>query len=42
MKDFWEERYKNQAFVYGESPNVFFAETLTTLTPGKIILPCDG
>jgi SAM-dependent methyltransferase len=42
MKDFWEERYKNQAFVYGESPNVFFAEILITLTPGKIILPCDG
>ena len=42
MKDFWEERYSSPLFVYGESPNEFLAETLNTLTPGKIILPCDG
>lgn len=42
MKDFWEERYSSSIFVYGESPNEFFAETLNKLTPGKIILPCDG
>ena len=39
---FWNERYSQQDFVYGESPNFFFAETLTTLKPGAIILPCDG
>lgn len=42
MKAFWEERYSSRLFVYGENPNDFFAETLNTLTPGKIILPCDG
>ena len=42
MKDFWEERYSSPSFVYGESPNEFLAETLNKLTPGKIILPCDG
>lgn len=42
MKDFWEERYSSPLFVYGESPNEFLAETLNKLTPGKIILPCDG
>ena len=42
MKAFWEERYSSRLFVYGENPNDFFAETLNKLTPGKIILPCDG
>jgi len=39
---FWNERYSQKDFVYGESPNIFFAETLEKLKPGKIILPCDG
>ena len=42
MKDFWEERYSSPLFVYGESPNDFLAESLHKLTPGIIILPCDG
>jgi len=39
---FWNERYSQKDFVYGESSNIFFAETLEKLKPGKIILPCDG
>jgi SAM-dependent methyltransferase len=39
---FWNERYSQRDFVYGESPNVFFAEVLSSLKPGNIILPCDG
>jgi SAM-dependent methyltransferase len=39
---FWNERYSEREFVYGESPNVFFAETLSSIIPGSIILPCDG
>jgi len=39
---FWNERYSQRDFVYGESPNVFFAEVLSLLKPGNIILPCDG
>ena len=39
---FWNERYSQRDFVYGESPNVFFAETLSLIKPGNIILPCDG
>ncbi|MEY4278232.1 MAG: hypothetical protein RL377_236 [Bacteroidota bacterium] len=39
---FWDERYSQRDFVYGESPNIFFAETLSNFTPGVIILPCDG
>ena len=42
MKSFWDDRYSAAEYVYGEDPNVFFAEQLKKLTPGKIILPCDG
>jgi len=42
MNSFWNERYGGSDFVYGETPNVFFAENLAMLTPGTIILPCDG
>jgi SAM-dependent methyltransferase len=42
MNSFWNERYGGKDFVYGETPNVYFAEMLSTLSPGSIILPCDG
>lgn len=42
MNSFWNERYNQKDFVYGEAPNVFFAEELAKLSPGTIILPCDG
>ncbi len=42
MSDFWNERYSNTEYVYGENPNVFFAEQLAGLTAGSIVLPCEG
>lgn len=42
MNSFWNERYSDREFVYGELPNVYFADTLNALEPGTIILPCDG
>ena len=42
MNSFWNERYSEPEFVYGEMPNVYFAEELSKITPGIIILPCDG
>ena len=42
MNSIWNERYSENKFIYGEAPNVFFAETLSTLKQGVIILPCDG
>jgi SAM-dependent methyltransferase len=46
MKDerneFWDQRYKNEAYVYGEEPNQFFATQISKLKPGSIILPCEG
>ena len=42
MGNFWNERYSEQEYVYGEKANLFFAEQLNRLKPGNIILPCDG
>lgn len=41
MRNFWNERYSEEEYVYGEEPNVFFAEELQQMIPGKIILPCE-
>ena len=41
-KNFWNERYSEKEYVYGEEPNVFFAEQVKNIKPGKIILPCEG
>ena len=44
MVDFWNERYGQEAYVYGVEPNRFFEEVLTTRIrkPGKILLPAEG
>lgn len=39
---FWDQRYAESDYVYGTAPNVFFAETLATLPPGRLLLPCEG
>ncbi|MTI33097.1 class I SAM-dependent methyltransferase [Xanthovirga aplysinae] len=42
MKELWNERYKNQEFVYGKDPNLFFKEWLKKFKPGSILMPADG
>jgi SAM-dependent methyltransferase len=42
MSNFWNERYSEKEYVYGENPNIFFEEQLSQLNPGTIILPCEG
>lgn len=42
MKEFWNERYATQEYVYGKEPNAFFKEVIDGLTPGKILLPAEG
>lgn len=42
MKQFWDERYAEPYFVYGEAPNAFFESRLKELAPGKLLLPCEG
>lgn len=42
MRDFWETRYATAEFVYGTSPNIFFADKLLQLSPGQLLLPGEG
>ncbi|WP_417199737.1 class I SAM-dependent methyltransferase [Bizionia sp.] len=42
MKEFWNERYANEEFIYGTEPNVFFKQQLDKLNPDKILLPAEG
>ncbi len=38
----WDQRYGQEAFVYGKAPNEFFAQEIRELRRGKILLPCEG
>lgn len=42
MKDFWNNRYDNEAFAYGKEPNAYLKERLEQLKPGKILFPAEG
>lgn len=42
MKDFWNDRYAEEEFVYGTEPNEFFRQQLDKFEPGNILLPADG
>lgn len=42
MKDFWNERYSDSAYVYGKQPNTFLKESLKLFSPGKILFPAEG
>ena len=42
MSSFWNERYSQKEYIYGEEPNVFFAEQIDSLQAGTIVLPCEG
>ncbi|MBT8318473.1 MAG: class I SAM-dependent methyltransferase [Lutibacter sp.] len=43
MKEFWEERYKNEEFAYGVKPNQFFEDTIAKYNlKGSILLPAEG
>lgn len=42
MKEFWNDRYSAKEYAYGESPNEYFAEKLSELECGRILLPADG
>ncbi|HSF88376.1 MAG TPA: class I SAM-dependent methyltransferase [Saprospiraceae bacterium] len=42
MKDFWDQRYSQKEYAYGETPNEYFRNQIIALTPGKILMPADG
>lgn len=42
MQQFWDERYQETDFVYGEGPNAYFKAFIDTLQPGTLLLPAEG
>lgn len=42
MKEFWNVRYSEKEYVYGENPNEFLKEQLLQFPAGKILFPCEG
>lgn len=43
MKEFWNSRYKENAYAYGKEPNVFFKKCIDELpAKGKILMPAEG
>lgn len=42
MKEFWDERYKQDDYAYGKDPNEYLKEKLPVLKSGKILFPAEG
>ncbi len=40
--EFWNDRYSEDGFAYGNKPNEFFKEQIDNLPVGKILFPCEG
>lgn len=39
---FWDQRYAEEGFAYGEEPNRFLREQIDLLEPGSLLLPAEG
>lgn len=42
MKEFWDQRYRENAYAYGVEPNTFFKQQIDQLTPQHILMPAEG
>lgn len=44
MKEFWDQRYSEPHYVYGEEPNEYFKKFLDAFQgkPGRLLLPGEG
>ncbi|MCY2688680.1 class I SAM-dependent methyltransferase [Salinimicrobium sp. TH3] len=42
MKEFWNERYNSEEYVYGEVPNEYFHSRFTQFDPGEILFAAEG
>jgi len=42
MRQFWNERYEQEVYIYGEAPNAFVRQFLDALPAGKLLLPAEG
>ena len=42
MKQFWNDRYSEEEFIYGVEPNEFLKLELDKIPTGSILLPAEG
>lgn len=42
MKEFWDERYAVDEYVYGKEANLFLQSKLVGIEPGKALFPAEG
>lgn len=42
MKDFWDERYSRDEYIYGEYPNDYLQSRLSQFYPGEILFAAEG
>lgn len=42
MANFWDTKYDQNDWLYGEQPNDFFKSQIDKLSPGLILLPAEG
>lgn len=42
MKEFWDERFSSEEYVYGEEPNKYLKAKLSELYPGEIMFAAEG
>jgi SAM-dependent methyltransferase len=42
MKEFWDERYSSDEFIYGKAPNEYYKKIIDKLTPGKVLFLGEG
>lgn len=42
MKEFWDERYSSDEYIYGQEPNEYLRSKLSALLPGEILFAAEG
>jgi len=42
MNEFWNARYANSRYAYGEKPNAYFANEINKIEGGKALFPAEG
>lgn len=41
-KEFWDERFSGEEYIYGEEPNEYLRERLSAYLPGEILFAAEG
>lgn len=42
MSQFWDNKFNETFYIYGEQPNAYLKEKLKNISSGKILFPADG